>query len=266
MNLTELTDIWAEHTYGNALERCKEIKYCTDYEYNLTKQILKDLNLYDKAMVGTTVQNLNIYEREDQPIKFTNAFNLMMSRKSPVTQQSHISPVSYIINMIRECKNARYTDLNLLEVVVIPRGLRAFPSFIRELDLCQKLNNGIEGMSCRRSTPYEDAHYHIDLFMNYKNKNYLVWSYMCNMNPAKVQNLIDKISGRRTPIFVGTYLLCPFYREDKVEYNGWWFHPDTYINHINKLLQSNVVDNYDDIIQLPDLDRYLQDFHIIVKR
>lgn len=262
--IKSIMDTWAKNTYAFGLKRCLELQLCDEAEYKQTQKLLDNFELSDKYMTGDSVMGFNFYEKENIPIRFTEVFADTVSTNSPVTGKSSVSPASYILFIVKafnklNCLNESY--LNLL----IPRGLRAFPSFIREYDLCEKLKACLKGASCRRSNPTEDMSDHSDLYLCYNGKEYKIWSYLQTLKQDKLQNTISKVRGNRGPVSQGLHILCPITVNNKESYRGWWLYPLSYASDIKDIILQEKIDKYADILRLPDMDMYVQEPHVFQK-
>ena len=222
-------------------------------EKNQTKDILKRLNLWDKKMSGNTVelQQDKIKAYEENTIIFSKIFNSVLN--------NYITPVAYIVDIIRECNKYGYNNHFISRIVL--RGYRTFPSFLRELDLASKLTNKIDGATCQRSTPEDDVWGHTDVLLKYNGSLYRVWSYQDSSRG--IENTFKRFKGKRGRLPRGLHVLCPIdlFNSDKRHYDeifGWKMYSDNYVSEIAELIVAGKIDEYDELMK--DTDSRLQEY------
>lgn len=122
--------VWKQQTYRSGLEYCYAIKKDRQ-AYELTIEVLQLQNLNDKAMDGNSVQNIPIKNEGKVDILFSDIFWDIAGE--------YITPVYYVASIVKQCVERDITNSNQVAGIV-GRGLRSFPSFLREMDLTYKIS------------------------------------------------------------------------------------------------------------------------------
>ena len=220
--------------------------------------LFRQQNLLEKAMNGNSSMNLPCkYENSLDEIRFTVKFYETM-------KSGFLTPASYLVRIVQEwnylksigkpIKKPNWTEERLL-LGIVGRGLRTLPSLIRELDLCQKLAERLEGARVFRTEPKDDFESHTDLCIETKDKLYRVWSYQNTWRG--MSNMHHKFKGKRGELESGYYLLCPydignmFYVE---ELYTWCLHGKPYIDKVLTVLKEDVFLDYYKLTALPDYE------------
>lgn len=110
---------------------------------------------------------------------------------------------------------------------------------------------------------------HIDLYMDYNNQRYLIWSYQGTSERARV-NTLSKLRGERGETPDGIHVLCPFDVFDSRYYEdiaGWRLYNEKYINNIVKSLSESKAESYDIITSgdVATLKQYISKPHVLLK-
>lgn len=194
--------------------------------------VMDELGILDKKMTGESVQGLlNIDEGFAGGIYFTEVFEKWANGK-------FLSPASFILCLIREYEMTGLPfDGNIIGTV--GRGLRGLPSFIREIDLADKLKLTLPNSSCIRTRAIEDMKDHTDVRLEYNGIFYRVFSYQNTGHSLK--NMVSKILGERGSTPNGHCLLCPFNYLSKdyaKDVYGWRLHNERYLQKVKEILDS----------------------------
>lgn len=225
---------------------------------------LKKEGIIDKVMEGSTVERLPIkYESSLKELIYSDIFQRCIKRNS-------MSPASYIAEITKEFDRLQLKkagiDVPTLYVGIVGRGLRAFPSFLREMDLEQKLNAISPSIKAFRTTPKDDIEKHADLYISYNADFYRIWSYQ--NTSWGLSNMIDKFKGNRGELPNGNYILCPYnYRSHyyvESVYN-WCLHNDAYIQKVKEVITSWKPIDYKTFIANPKFSEEVRNFQFIVK-
>lgn len=249
--------VWGRTTYYDGL-----VSYLDDADdIAFVEDILQTQQLRDKLMKGNSVQRIPVkYEGPLQTITFSEIFyDCLYSEK--------LSPISYIVEIIKAGVQLNY-PMDII-VGIVGRGLRSFPSFLREMDLRIKLAEALPGAICDRTSPEDDVSKHIDLYMDYDNQRYMIWSYQGSSDRAQ-SNTLSKLRGSRGEIPDGTHILCPFDVFDSYQYediSGWRLYNKKYVESIVELLLTGEIENYSVIKNgdVPVLKEYISKPHILLK-
>ena len=193
---------------------------------------------------------MNGYSVEGIPVKYEGALKFLSYSAIFYggLEKGYLTPASYIMNIIRDCNYQKVTDQNLITGIV-GRGLRSFPAFIREMDLASKLLETLKGAECYRGNPQDDIVGHTDVFLNYNNEKYRLWSYQ-NTSERALTNTVSKIRGQRGQLPDGIYILCPFDYKDKNCYEdveGWRLYNDNYTSKVKHIILEGETADYDTV-------------------
>ena len=148
---------------------------------------------------------------------------------------------------------------------IVGRGLRALPSFIRELDLEAKVLELLPGATSHRS-PSEDTLGHTDILLCYNKKIYRLWSYQCTEHG--LNNTVSRLQGKRGKLLPGIHVLCPVNinsKTDIVSIHDWKLHSGDYIKQVVNCINSEQYQKYNTIKQLSsndDLFKHIDKFVI----
>lgn len=125
-SLRQKMPVWAKMTYQDGLILFAD----SDTNIRLVEKVLKSQELQDKPMNGNSVQGIPLkYEGPLHAISFSEIFYDCLCAEK-------LSPISYIIEIINETEHIGCSIK--LTTGIVGRGLRAFPSFLREMDLAVK--------------------------------------------------------------------------------------------------------------------------------
>lgn len=221
----------------------------TTEPYNRSKHlelysiVLKELGLYNKVMDGDSIMNLPKTNETDSGIVFTEAFNYTITLNDT-------TPCDYVLYIIWLSNHKGYSLTKIKGVV--SRGLRAFPSFLRELDFNRKLSNKIGDAFDAGDTVMDtlmDVKEHVDIKLKLNNEIYNLWLFQSSKRG--IYNTQQKLSGKRGKLKKGYHVLCPIdvfkskYAEK--QYN-WYFYNYNYIDNILNIIKSNEYTNYNDFL------------------
>lgn len=249
---------WSKYNYDQGLDFCRD---ADDDLKEIAYEILDKQNLSPKIMNGNSVQGIPIIEEGDtRNILFSYIFYSLL-------EQNYLTPASYILKIVEKCEEAgidRDTEAGL-----VGRGLRSFPSFIREVDLAAKLVDQLDGASCDRVGPSEDIKSHTDVLLDYNGTKYRIWSYQ-NTSDKALYNTGRKLRGFRGELPSGIYVLCPFNFQNANDYedhSGWRLHSASYVNNIIDVINSGNVDNYISLLNMDEnrLRNYIVNAHVVKK-
>ena len=249
-NIREYMAKWDSCTYEEDLKNCCDL---SDKTQKTTLDILEKQNLISKKMNGKSSQNLIVKEDKIDVI-FSYIFSSM---------GDNISPALYIAKIVDECLSKKLDDDLICRIV--GRGLRSLPSFIRELDLEEKVLECLPGATSYRSTA-EDVIGHTDVLLHYNKRIYRLWSYQCTEHG--LNNTVSRLQGKRGKLRPGIHVLCPVNinsEADIVSIHDWKLHSDDYIKQVVNCINSEQYQKYNTIKQLNsnnDLFKHVDKFVI----
>ena len=260
MNIGLIEDFmkkWNQYTYRQGIL----FTYMTKDDRDKCLWALDNLGLLEIKMNGYSVEGLrNIDEGFAGGIYFTEVFEKWVSGR-------YLSPATYIWQIIKEYEATGLPfDANIIGT--IGRGFRAFPSFIREIDLTDKLKTMLPNSSCCRSKANEDMSKHTDVNLRYNGIYYRVFSYQNTGHSLK--NMVSKITGERGSIPRGYCLLCPFdyvssiYKKDVC---GWRLHNELYLKRVKQILDKNEPLQYNELSRKKfyEISNIVKDIQVIYK-
>lgn len=225
---------WKQLTYRQGLDNCYAIK--KDIEvYNATIEVLKVQHLENKIMDGNSVKNIPVKNEGKIDIIFSDIFWKLVD--------SYISPASYVATIVKACVDNNILDINKMAGIV-GRGLRAFPSFLRELDLTYKFIKHFPNARLINN-PTQDVQEHTDILIKNNDCDYRIWSYQ-NFERGLI-NTASRLRGNRGSLPDGIHVLCPidigneFQRE---EIEGWYFYSERYVNYLYEMIILEKPDDY----------------------
>ena len=242
-NIREYMTTWDRYTYEEGLKYCYHL---SDATKKATLAILEKQKLISKKMNGKSSQNLIVNENKID-IVFSDIFSSM---------KDYISPALYIAEIVDECLSKKLDDDLICGIV--GRGLRALPSFIRELDLEEKVLELLPGATSYRS-PDEDVIGHTDILLRYNEKIYRLWSYQCSQRG--LYNTVSRIRGERGNLLPGIHVLCPVNinsKTDIISLHDWKLHSDNYIKQVVDCINSKRYQNYNTIKHLNSYDNLFE--------
>ncbi|MDO4442257.1 MAG: hypothetical protein Q4B69_00050 [Slackia sp.] len=256
---------WVQRTYAEELEHFQSPRLNPQLDKALS-EVIVELGLADKKMDGASVRGIPVKTEGKTYVSFAAAFDCCA--------RSYLSPVSYISAILEACLYQKVDRCHFAEQA--GRGLRAFPSFIREFDLRQGL---IEEFTRRgiavivESGVRLDIEEHTDVKLTLfdedgcEGRAYRLWSYLPTNRGT--YNLLQKLLGRRAggDVASGVHVLCPFPffgKKDVVQ--GWYLHPESYFVEVadaimeceasaergKDALSTGAAVSYDDVICDPE--------------
>lgn len=247
---------WNQQTYLSGLTYCYFLKNDKS-TYDLTVEVLKKQKLAEKVMDGYSVQKIPYIEEGKTSVIFTNIFWKIA--------EEFITPVYYIAAIIKECVQKGMSDDKVIGMV--GRGLRSFPSFLREMDLTCKIAHFFPNAVIRNG-PEQDIGDHTDILIESMDNTYRLWSYQ-NFDRG-LENTAQRFYGRRGEIPPGFHVLCPIDISNKAEteeINGWIFYSEKYVRYLYEMISIEKPDDYYRIKRLEEyaLKIYLNKAKIIKK-
>lgn len=197
VNIRKYMETWDKFSYGQGLNYCIEAKQ-NERLFQLIEKILEILEIKDIPMNGSSIQHLKGKVNEgDSGIVYSDIFYN--------SAKKYITPVYYLAKMVEAYgQETAYNEQEMAGKVA--RGLRAFPSFIREMDLEYKLDKALLHVESVRN-PEMDIRDHTDILIRYDKQEYRVWSYQ--ITPRGLDNTVERILGKRGRLPVGLHILCP---------------------------------------------------------
>lgn len=250
---------WSQMTYREGLEYCYEAKKDENL-LDLTIEILDIQNLSEKKMDGNSIEKIPCIEEGKVDIIFSDIFHEIVDK--------YITPVYYITKIVKEClKNNIYSKTMVAGIV--GRGLRAFPAFIRELDLKLKVLPLFPNAKSM-TNPLQDVKEHTDILLEDGEKEYRFWSYQDSKWGLK--NTAERLLGKRGELPGGLHVMCPIdvfaTGADSENIHGWTLYSKEYINNIEDIVRHS---NADDYIMIKRMDiysaqDYLRKLHFFYKK
>ena len=234
-------EIWKEQNYQQGIDYCSLVdKKGKTYEYVV--EILNIQKLTSKKMDGDSVTKIPRKEEKKMRVSFTDIFWNSTG--------SFISPAYYVALIVDEC--IKKGELKIDNIAgIVGRGLRAFPSFLREMDLANKVSIRLSENFSIESNPEQDIKNHTDILIKTDKGDYRVWSYQ--KSTRGLENIDDKFFGKRGEIPDGYHLLCPIdinVEEDTEDIYGWRFYSDKYVDNLCNLIYTHEnIKLYKDILE-----------------
>lgn len=256
-NIRLLITKWKDLTYGQGLDSYYAIKKNIE-AYNKTIEVLRMQDLECKIMDGNSVNNI--------PIKNEGSINIIFSDLFWKCVEGFISPASYVATIVKACIDKG--NQNTYEIAgIVGRGLRAFPSFLRELDLKYKFKNHFPQAEIINS-PRQDVGEHTDIMIKCSDCNYRIWSYQ-NFERG-LSNTASRLRGDRGKIPDGIHVLCPIdigNEYEREEIDGWYFYSERYVRYLNEMMIIEKPDDYSLVSRLGDyaIKMYLKKANTIKK-
>lgn len=248
---------WKQMTYRKGLEYCYSIKN-DEKAFNICVEVIDNQNLTDKYMDGTSVQNLPIINEGKTKVIFSDIFWSMAD--------SYISPAAYVAMVVKQCEKQGVDDLGEITGTV-GRGLRAFPSFLREMDLAYKISKILPD-AIITNDPNMDVKEHTDILISSKDKKYRFWSYQSF--ERGLTNTAQRFYGNRGSVPYGVHVLCPIDigNENEVELiDGWCLYSERYVQYLVDMIEIEKPDKYRDLRALEEyaLKMYLKKANVVVR-
>ena len=256
-NIRKYMSTWKQITYRKGLDYCYSIKKDSKI-FNICVEVVQKQNLTDKFMDGNSVQNIPFIRESKTRIIFTDIFWKLAD--------NYITPAYYITSIVNECVKKGINNENEITGIV-GRGLRAFPSFLREMDLMYKISNLIPEANVM-SGPEQDVKEHTDILIQSQGVNYRLWSYQ-NFNRG-LNNTTQRFYGRRGEIPQGLHVLCPIDigNESEVEkVDGWCFYSKRYVHYLVEMMEIEKPDMYEELRELEEyaLKIYLKKANLFLR-
>ena len=240
---------WDTITYSQDLVRVS--KGYPDEVLLLCKKAFFLLGIADKVMSGTSASRLPYIEEGEYGLIYSKIF-------WDACEKGYLSPVSYAVHVIMMCLCKNIKDEKVVAGIV-GRGLRAFPSFLRELYLQYKLSLLFPEAKFEHTVDI-DINDHADILMRGLDCNHYIWSY-CASGRGTV-NAGQKILGKRGALKKGNHVLCPLINSGKssTTISGWWLYSDSYIYQIAKMISFENPETYEQVRMLSEtaLNAYLK--------
>ena len=259
INIRKYMETWDQYSYEQGLHYCFEAKQ-NERLFRLTEIILEILDIKDVPMNGYSIQRItDKVDEGDSGIIYSNIFYDSANK--------FITPVYYVAKMVEAYEKENiYSERKMAGKVA--RGLRAFPSFIREMDLEYKLGETLISVESVRS-PEQDIQDHADMLLRYDGQEYRVWSYQ-RTNRGLI-NTSERLLGRRGELPYGFHLLCPidiFNEDESEDIFGWKLYSDEYVQKVVNVLRLKRMDQYSEIIYRSRdyVKEYIKDVHIFEKK
>ena len=253
---------WGQHTYCEEIDRFFVLRDNVAMRRRMIAY-MERLNIINRYMDGNSVTNLlRIADAERNNVvvpRYTEVFNQWIN-------MSYISPLTYIYQI---CANIPDNISEELACGIIARGLRAFPSFFRELELAKQIEARISGCTMHARNTEVDIVQHTDILLEYNNTLYRLWSYQSS--DSGIRNTSERFSGRRGEIPNGIHIMCPFSRiniDNRLD-NGWLFYSENQCQEVVDMIIGNnmQIDLYENIdLNQNILGEYLKNFKKIYKR
>ena len=246
---SNIDNAWPARTYLQELDFCKKISRNKQLK-NRTASVLRALGVADKPMTGSSMQGIAKKTEQRTRVNFSKTFR--------TCAESYLSPAAYVAAIVEACTD-QGLDLNATAYQA-GRGLRAFASFLRELDLEHKLAEelGRRGMRARTDTSAEqDVKFHTDVFLTVfvdegaeeesagspkeePGFEYRLWSYL--PTPRGKENLVRKLEGGRKSgaVVAGVHVLCPLTgKGGTTRVQDWLLYSDEYIERLARLIDAD---------------------------
>lgn len=238
MEIRKLTDDWAVQSYEDG---CKIIELSRVYEERIIKRLkhyLYELRRFRyKNMDGNSVEDLPKDEAAEkyEGIRFTEVVNEIKG--------DDFSPAKYMAQITKLCDDKKLTDE--MTVALLARGLRAFPSFLREIDIEEQLNNVLTRRKMNYKiirNPEMDIVQHTDIMLRIEDRDYRIWLFQ--NSERGIYNTKQRLKGERGEIPNGIHILCPINpMRNSIqceEVHGWSFYKKSYADDIVDFIESLV--------------------------
>lgn len=248
---------WKKYTYKQGLDYCYAVEKGSQL-YNVTIDVLQRQKLEQKFMDGNSVQQI--------PLKNEGKTDILYSEIFWELTQNFLTPASYVAAIVRKC-----IDINIIETDVVAgivgRGLRALPSFLREMDLTYKMSKYFPNADMFNS-PNQDVKEHTDVFVKSDKCEYRIWSYQ-NFERG-LFNTAARIREKRGDIPKGIHVLCPIDIGNEMEceeVDGWYFYSERYVKYLCEMIVMEKPDDYSIIRDMNEklIYSYLKKANILKK-
>jgi hypothetical protein len=204
MQVRELTNVWAKSTWAEQLDALSADSELT----KRLKTVLKSFELFGQRIDGNSVLSLPRSAEGNFPkgmnISYTKAFDLAYR------EDAKKLPLLYLLNMAKAFDFKTYSTRQFEGLVA--RGLRTFPSLLRDRDYAESLNRlltqkGYKDFEIGGASPEEDIGKHTDVLLKFKNRLFRIWLYQFSF--AGLPHDMERVLGRRGQLPDGIHVLCP---------------------------------------------------------
>ncbi len=251
MGIRELTDCWARQSYEQG---CDAVERSGIYEKRIISKLrhyLFELKRFRyKQMDGNSVQDLRRYEPAEQyeQIRFADIVNRLKN-------DDGFSPVKYMAQITKLCDERGLTES--MTIGLLARGLRSFPSFLREMDVEEQLENILTERripySIARSTEMDVAQ-HTDILVSSYGRDYRIWLFQ--NSKRGIRNTMMRLREERGKLPQGIHVLCPMNPMGAnprcIMKNGWCFYQTSYVKEIVDCIENPEPD------RLPPYEKFIQ--------
>lgn len=256
-DIRKFMSTWKQMTYRKGLDYCYSIKNDRGI-FDLCVEVIQEQKLADQFMDGSSVQNIPYIKEDKTRVIFTNIFWNLAS--------NYITPAYYIASIVNECVKKGVESKSEI-VGTVGRGLRAFPSFLREMDLTYKVSSLIPDAIVVNG-PEQDVGEHTDILIRIHGVNYRMWSYQ-NFDRG-LTNTAQRFYGKRGNIPEGIHVLCPIDigNDSEIEkVDDWCFYSDRYVHFIVDMMEIEKPDSYSDLRRLEEyaIKIYLKKANMVLR-
>lgn len=259
VNIRKYMGMWRKYTYRQGMSYCEELKKDKDLS-DMCRKVLREQGLSETYMTGRSVEKLPVKNEGKVDIIFSELFYKEI-------ENNYITPAKYIADIVTQCRKNHINDIHTIAGIA-GRGLRAFPSFVREMDLAYKLSQAFPGAGCQRTDAVRDVRDHTDVIMEYGGETYRIWSYQSS--ERGLQNTASRVLGNRGALLDGKHVLCPFNARNACEYeeqDGWYFYTEEYVRKVKAVIVANHPVLYREIKnrRTEEVKKYLKNIGMFLK-
>jgi hypothetical protein len=199
-----LTDSWARITWERQLAA---IRGPSEINRRI-RSVLRKFHLLNQNITGQSVTGLKRSAEE----QFLKGINISYSKAfDEASGNSERLPCVYLRKLALnfDFKNASIEHFE----GVMARGLRTFPSLLRERDFGENLQrflkaSGLSGKDFSITlNPKEDIEKHTDVLLRLQGLDYRIWLYQ--FTKAGLPHDMERVLGRRGELPAGLHVLCP---------------------------------------------------------
>jgi hypothetical protein len=221
--IRELTNSWAQNTWREQLSTI-EIQ---DKIGERLLDVLGKFGLTEKNITGQSVTGLKRTAEDlftkGLDISYSKAFDIAYSENPPKL------PILFLRNVASKFDFAGAPQERFEGLVA--RGLRTFPSLLRDRDFGENLKRLFieQGLSDSELdvvvNPEEDIPQHTDVLLRLRGQDYRIWLYQ--FTSRGLPHDIERVLGRRGELPNGVHVLCPLktdvvMRKEKLENRLHW--------------------------------------------
>lgn len=199
-----LTDSWARTTWG---EQLSTIRGSIEINSRI-RSALRKSRLLNQNITGESVTGLKRSAEE----QFLKGINISYSRAFNEASMSPEKLPCLFLQTLALNFDFRRASKEHFEGVVA-RGLRTFPSLLRERDFGENLERFIKASDLPRKDfnitvkPEEDISRHTDVLLRLSGCDYRIWLYQ--FTKAGLPHDMERVLGRRGELPEGLHVLCP---------------------------------------------------------